>query len=345
MAEAQAPVCETMAGGATGDAPETPFTVAGPGEVSWLMMRDGFQLHMQTWRAEEPLGIALYLHGWNEMIDSLVVRRLAAALLAKRITLVAYDSNMHGKSMGWWPRCCAGNAFDMNTASGHCVDVAEAVLKTHKKLPFILVGHGMGGGCAMLSTERVAELCREPWIDVPFRAVFLAPSNVTRVRDGCRRAFCPLCCAYGICCYFCFPSSELQETYGVPGDKTSRASQLMWIKFGCKTCVPEDCGGFPGYKWWSAHHGNVPYTILQGDQDTDVHLIEQTMMQGWAPHGKLEVLEGAGHDVFTNKEPKWQEWVEKTATVVAHYCTTGRKSESGSASKKDKQLKKVKRQA
>ncbi|CAE8581774.1 unnamed protein product [Polarella glacialis] len=150
----------------------------GPGMASFPTLSDGWRLHVHTWHAKEPLGVVLYCHGWNEMIDSVVVRRLAAGLLLKGISLVAYDHDMHGKSMGMWPHSiCSGNIKYMRTAALHCVEIAMIVCK--EQLPFVIIGHSLGGATAMLATERITQMCKkERSSELLLKgSIYLAPGN------------------------------------------------------------------------------------------------------------------------------------------------------------------------
>jgi len=299
--------------------------MAGPGEAAVLTMSDGFQIHAQTWRAETPIGVALFLHGWTDMIDSLAVRRLAAGLLAKQVTLVAYDHDMHGKSVGIWPGCCRGNIYDLRVGSLHCVDVARIVITEHK-LPFVLMGHSLGGGTAMLATERIAKVCKEQ--GETFKgAVFMAPGNESYDSDAYRWCCCPCNWAKSKCCCYACPEDSFQELNGVPGE-ANLAPTCSWLPPTYMFRLPEHFGGFAGPAWWSQHNAGVPYTIMVGSDDEVCDVPSQQKMHEAAPYGKCHVLEDVDHEPFHTEN--WPEMVKMHAQEVADYCQNGSSPEAGS---------------
>lgn len=289
------------------------------GVPSFHTMADGITLHAQTWRASASIGVVLFLHGWNEMIDSKVSRRLAQALNAKQITLVAYDHDMHGKSMGKYNSlafCCRGNVYGPGTVgSTHALEMAKVVAAEHKPLPFVLVGHSLGGGTAMLAIEAIDSALRAEGEDLK-GAVFLAPGSVD-LDDTCRTCCCPLIWIASKV-PVCIPGA-VDDNYSVPGEQ-SLAANAQWLSPCCLFCLPEKHGGLPGKSFWSQHNGGIPYTILVGSRDDVVTPKDCTMMRDAAPHGKLEILENAGHELFTDLE-NWSTWVEKTAAIVQGYHT------------------------
>mmetsp|Transcript_7916 Transcript_7916/g.19110 ORF Transcript_7916/g.19110 Transcript_7916/m.19110 type:complete len:318 (-) Transcript_7916:1491-2444(-) len=301
------------------------------GEVSFHTMADGFELHTQTWRVEDPVGVVLYCHGLNEMIDSVIVRRLAHALNAINISLVAYDHDMHGLSMGNYKscaKCCRSNLNTLTVGRAHAAGMAKVVQEQHPKVPFVLMGHSLGGSTAMSAVELIKQ--QELEKDIFKGSVLLAPASIPPnvASDTCRMLCCPcLKLTYCLCCWCGIPAIWLGEDnvkkYGLPNSTNHLAPVNLFLPNLCTFFLPEKFGGWPGHTWWKDHNAGVPYTILVGTKD-DLFLCKpevQIMLRDAAPHGTLEQLEGGGHEVFDNFESNWKEWMAKTVEVVLEYVT------------------------
>lgn len=295
--------------------------VAAAGDPMFITMPDGFTIHAQTWRANSPVGVVLYCHGWQECIDSLAVRRIAYGLNAKRISVVAYDHDMHGKSMGIWDSChccCAGNVYPLTTGSMHCVEMAKVVVAEHQ-LPFVLAGHSLGGGTSLLSTERIAAMCREEGADFK-GAIYFAPGSNVDCAGSQADCCCPLVWPMSKICCLCCPTDEPEaQATGVPGEP-NLAARLIHFKGSLKFLLPESWGGFARPEWWAEHNGGVPYTIISGSVDEVIKVPESQEMHDAAPYGGFEMIDGAGHDLFNRKSGDfWKQSVEMFAQKALEY--------------------------
>mmetsp|Transcript_11479 Transcript_11479/g.24598 ORF Transcript_11479/g.24598 Transcript_11479/m.24598 type:complete len:327 (+) Transcript_11479:250-1230(+) len=311
---------------------EEPIQMSGPGVASFHKMPGGFKLHAQTWAVQKPIGAVLYLHGANAMIDSKMVRRLANGLNAQQIAFVAYDHDMHGKSMGPYSGCswcCRGNFYPAGTVgASHALEMAKIVMREQPK-PLVLVGHDLGGGTLMLALESIAAHCKDKAAGQLRGAVLLSPANQAELSDACRLICCPLLWPMSKVCCVPLPNEEEANNFAVDGEK-NLAAGCQYFGPNCAFCLPESCGGLPGARWWARHHANVPYTILVGTED-DVYSPEsQTILRDAAPHGHLDILEGAGHALFTDEEPSWRTNV--AAVVDAARQMLGRHARSTGAS-------------
>jgi hypothetical protein len=51
-----------------------------------------------------------------------------------------------------------GNIYGVSTAgASYALEMAKIVAKEHPELPFVLSGHSLGGGTAMLAVEKIAQ--------------------------------------------------------------------------------------------------------------------------------------------------------------------------------------------
>ena len=294
---------------------------------------DGRQLHTQTWPANgAPRGVVLYLHGWGEATDTLQVRRLAHALNAAQLTLVAYDAHMHGHSLGGgacpfgYPARCRSNVKPLTHASRHALELAERVAAVAPEVGLVLLGHSVGAGVAMLALERVARAL------APARtlrgAVLLAPANhadceVAGVRP-LRALCCPLLYGCGACAGGCpcltIPREATARRQAVGGEPLAGAERT-WLAPCCLFYLPEAWGGLPDAAWWGAHHGGVRYTMVRCADDRIILPRSLTMLRDAAPHGTLEVWPGAAHETFVDVDERgadvdWRHWLGRTTALV-----------------------------
>ena len=78
--------------------------------------------------------------------------------------------------------------------------------------------------------------------------------------------------------------------------------------------MPPFFGGLPDAKWWEEHHAHVPYVMVRCEADRIVMPQSVVMLRDTAPHGSLELFDGAEHDFLL--DPKWETWLAKTVGFV-----------------------------
>ena len=279
--------------------------------------------------------MVLYLHGWGESIDSLHVRRLAHGLNLAAFTVIAFDLDMHGLSMGHynaWPAAivahCRSNISPLTRASSHAVELAAiAATEAHGK-GLVVVGHSLGAGIAMLAIERIKAALPH----VLRGTVLIAPANhadcevfgLQRLRWWC--CPCIYCCATCLCqCPCCTVSREAwAHRQSVPGEP-SYGARRSWLAPCCLYYLPPSWGGLPDAEWWR-HHSDVSYTMVRNEADKIIMPQTVPMLRDAAPHGALELFEGAGHDFLVDVDENgtdvdWRRWLGRTVGLVQRMLT------------------------
>jgi len=138
-----------------------PPSLAVEGDRLALTASDGLVLPGRVWAADDPVAVAVAVHGFNDY--SAAFDTLGPALVAADVTVYAHDQRGFGEAPGWnsWPGA--------TRLLEDLMDMAAAVRARHPDRSLVLVGESMGGALVM---EAVAD---PPLVDAD-RAVLLAPA-------------------------------------------------------------------------------------------------------------------------------------------------------------------------
>jgi Lysophospholipase len=108
--------------------------------------RDGTELPLRRWAAENPRAVIVALHGMSDY--SRAFERPAPAWAEAGITTYAYDQRSFGRSPnpGVWPGA--------DVLRQDLKDVVQAVRQRHRGLPVYVLGESMGGAVVLTALAR-----------------------------------------------------------------------------------------------------------------------------------------------------------------------------------------------
>lgn len=107
-------------------------------ETGYFFGENNRRLFYQAWKVDRPGGIVIITHGLSENTDR--YDRLAHALNKDRWSVYAWDLRGHGRSSG-----IRGYIKEFRLFERDLIYFTHFVLKREKRLPFVFIGHSLGG--------------------------------------------------------------------------------------------------------------------------------------------------------------------------------------------------------
>ena len=149
---------------------------------------DGASLFTLTYRADEPRGSVVVLHGMGESAEK--YHELCYYLLKSGLSVFLFDQRGHGRST----REARSGVVHVKSFDTYASDFSELIEAKLNALPTprYLFAHSMGGGVAALYLERGGNVFE--------KALLSSPALRVRVKGAPRtfvRLICAVCCAIG----------------------------------------------------------------------------------------------------------------------------------------------------
>eukprot|EP00929_Paragymnodinium_shiwhaense_P120699 TRINITY_DN92721_c0_g1_i1.p1 TRINITY_DN92721_c0_g1~~TRINITY_DN92721_c0_g1_i1.p1 ORF type:complete len:337 (+),score=50.11 TRINITY_DN92721_c0_g1_i1:97-1107(+) len=286
-------------------------------------MPDGWVIHSETW---EPVGearaVVLHAHGWMESTQTLGMRRIAKACLARSIVLLGYDQHGHGLSLEKNGKAMSdrkrGVLESVAVLGDHMVEMAKYALNKYK-LPLIIMGHSLGADGCVLATKRIAEACKAQSVPFVCAAYVAVPLSAT-----------PQCCGVGgikCCAACCCPCSFLCGC-SVPknfaadfnpglmfGSPDRNASRIYPYRYCVDVCLPSGRGGTPDWPTLlKAIDIGVKARVFFGDKDEHWKAEWKTKLPNNGDIS-LEVWPGVTHDCLS-VDPKSMECISNIFAYI-----------------------------
>lgn len=268
---------------------------------------DGKALYVAHYRADEPRGTVVLLHGFSENAEK--YHEFIYYLLSDGLSVLVLDQRGHGRSY----RAAPQGVIHIGRFDEYITDL-EAVLTAFEKeltAPLYLFAHSMGGAIAMLYLEKHPNVFQKavlsaPMIDLQYRGLSrLASISACRFCTLTRRAKKAV-----------FISKKDYEN-----EPFERSSSLSPARFALlreqRRSAPCFSGGAPSYAWSLAALGvakkilavgapervRLPVLILSAEIE---HLVSNEAQQKLAarlPEGTLKKITGSKHEIlFANDE-------------------------------------------
>ena len=274
---------------------------------SHLEARDGKALYVAHYRADEPRGTVVLLHGFSENAEK--YREFIYYLLKDGLSVLTLDHRGHGRSY----RAAPQGVIHIDRFDEYVSDL-EAVLAAFEAeltAPLYLFAHSMGGAIAMLYLEKHPNVFEKavlsaPMIDLQYRGL----SRLLSI-SACR--FCTLTARAKKAVFISKKDYE--------NEPFEHSSSLSPARFALlreqRRSAPCFRGGAPSYAWSLAALGVAkrilakgapkrithPVLILSAEIE---HLVSNEAQQRLAerlPCGTLQKIAGSKHEIlFANDE-------------------------------------------
>ncbi len=270
---------------------------------------DGVALHVEV---DEPdpgaPGAApgsptlVFVHGYVLTMDAWHFQRLA---LRGRHRMVFYDQRSHGRS---------GRSDAAHTTLEQCGrDLAQVLDEVAPPGPVVLIGHSMGGMTLMSLAEQLPEVVAERVAGAAFLSTSaggvgkLLPGPPGRVLDALQPlllaslARVPLLVdtgrrstAYALTSRLAF-GGPVPDSYTVFVDRmiSETPSQVIW-DFLPSLRLHRRYGALAAF-------ADLPAVVIAGDSDAILPVRHGERITDELPHGRLLVVEGAGHMVLLER--------------------------------------------
>ena len=274
--------------------------------------KDQFPLFCSVFRADQPRGTVLVLHGFTE--NAYKYSELIFSLIRNRFTVVAYDQRGHGRS---------GRASGLSHPSVTHVDrfddyvedldiVCDALLPDLQK-PWMIFAHSMGGAVASLSLERRHDIFSAAVLCAPM----IAPST-GGIPSAAAAALCRLYCFLGRGKEYPF----FMKPYSGPEDfKTSCAtdpSRFHWYD-GVKASRTDFQNSVPSYRWTAPGAPEsvaCPVLLSTADHDYSVMPGPQKEFIDRVPKGRHLFVPDSRHEIFRSVNSVLFPWWHTVLTFL-----------------------------
>ncbi len=289
--------------------------------------KDGFPLFLSSFRADDPRGTVLVLHGFTE--NTFKYSELIYSFLKNGFSVVAYDQRGHGRS---------GRADGLPHPSVTHVDrfedyvddlriVCETVLSGMPR-PWTIFAHSMGGAVASLYLEKYPETFAGAALCAPM----IAP-NTGGFPSALALAVCKSACCLGRGIHYPF----FMKPYSGPESfETSCATdpvRFAWydavkasdVKF--QNSVPSYC--------WTVESIQVtrkilapgtpesiacPVLLSSADKDFSVLPEPQKQFIERVPKGKRIFVKDSRHEIFRSVNEVFFPWWNEVLTFLKGVC-------------------------
>ena len=290
--------------------------------------KGGLPLFCSVFRAEDPCGTVLVLHGFTE--NAYKYSELIYSLVMNRFSVVAYDQRGHGRS---------GRVEGLSDPSVTHVDRFEDYVEDLKIVcntflpelpkPWLIFSHSMGGAVAALYLEQYPET----FSAAAFCAPMIAP-NTQGIPSYVASAMCRAACALGREKHYPF----FMKPYSGPEDfETSCATdpaRFAWYD-GVKASCMDFRNSVPTYRWTSESIAvtkkilapgapesiTCPVLLSTADRDSSVLPEPQKQFIDRIPCGKHLFVKDSRHEIFRSVNevffPWWHENLLFLKEVVA----------------------------
>ena len=271
--------------------------------------KDQFPLFCSVFRADQPRGTVLVLHGFTE--NAYKYSELIFSLIRNRFTVVAYDQRGHGRS---------GRASGLSHPSVTHVDrfddyvedldiVCDALLPDLQK-PWMIFAHSMGGAVASLSLERRHDIFSAAVLCAPM----IAPST-GGIPSAAAAALCRLYCFLGRGKEYPF----FMKPYSGPEDfKTSCAtdpSRFHWYD-GVKASRTDFQNSVPSYRWTLESIAVTRRILATADHDYSVMPGPQKEFIDRVPKGRHLFVPDSRHEIFRSVNSVLFPWWHTVLTFL-----------------------------
>ena len=283
-------------------------------ENQTLSGKDGMKLFCSVFRAVEPRGTVLVLHGFTE--NAYKYAELIWSLVKNGFNVVAYDQRGHGRS-GRTEGLCHPSVTHVDRFEDYTDDleiVCNSVLCKHPK-PWTIFAHSMGGAVAALFLEQHPEVFSAACLCSPM----IAPN--TGVPVTAATAICKVSCVSGRGDHHPF----FYKLYSGPEDfETSCATdraRFDWYD-AVKASREEFWNSVPTYGWTlEAIHvtrkilapgapESIACPILLSSAETDFSVLPEPQKEfiSRVPRGKQIFVKNSRHEIFRSENDVLFPW-------------------------------------
>ena len=280
-----------------------------------LTARDGTPLFCSVFRAENPRGTILLLHGFTE--NTFKYSELIYSLLLQNYQVVAYDQRGHGRS-GRSGNLSGPSVTHVDHFSDYVSDlrlVCETILSDLIG-PRMIFAHSMGGAVASLYLEQYPETFASAALCAPM----IAP-NTGSAPAPIALALCGTACLLGFGKHHPF----FMKPYSGPEDfDTSCATdpvRFAWYD-AVKASHPEYQNSVPTYRWvvesirvtsrilraGAPESISCPVLLSTADRDFSVMPEPQKSFISRVPKGKHLFVRDARHEIFRSVNEVFFPW-------------------------------------
>lgn len=283
-------------------------------EIRNIQGKDGFPLYCSVFRAEDPRGTVMVIHGFTE--NAYKYSELISSLLRNHFCVVAYDQRGHGRS---------GRAEGLPHPSVTHVDRFEDYVEDLETIcgtvlsglpkPWTVFAHSMGGAVSVLylekhhSTFSAAALC----------SPMIAPNTGAPV--ALAAALCRAACLLGKG----KKNPFFMKPFSGPEDfETSCASDPVRFEWynQVKASREDFWNSIPTYRWTIESIGvtrkilspgapesiTCPVLLSSAENDSSVMPEAQKQFIDRVPNGKRIFVKGSRHEIFRSPDPVLFPW-------------------------------------